>query len=30
LLWAVCGGVPSEGVWVQIGGDPSNLSNIKQ
>ena len=26
LLFAVCGGVPSEGWWVQIGGDPALFS----
>ncbi|KAJ1566732.1 hypothetical protein HK405_008655 [Cladochytrium tenue] len=29
LLFAVCGGIPSEGVWVQIGGDPAGFADYQ-
>ncbi|KAJ3101911.1 hypothetical protein HDU97_000952 [Phlyctochytrium planicorne] len=28
LLFAVLNGVPSHGIWVQVGGDPSNVSAL--
>ncbi|KAJ3321937.1 hypothetical protein HDU76_013995 [Blyttiomyces sp. JEL0837] len=28
MLFAVCQGVPSEAVWVQVGGDPANVSRM--
>ncbi|KAJ1552997.1 hypothetical protein HK405_009285 [Cladochytrium tenue] len=27
LLFAVCGGIPSEGKWVQVGGDPAGFAS---